>query len=79
MNKEEAIKAAEDWLQHLDRQEQRAITLQVAARLAREGYSAQAQILKQHEDVKALNFYDADRLKQAVEYLLDYMHDGTFD
>ena len=66
---DEAISICEEWFRHLDRQAQKAVTLQKAASLARAGKIDEARRLKNTVD-RAPKVYDGARLRPAVEHLI---------
>ena len=68
MSIDEALAECDRWLAHLDRQRERTVEMQRAARIARKGDIAQAQEIERRID-RSVQVYDAAKLAQAVHKL----------
>lgn len=64
-----AIEGCQDWFSYLERQEQRALTLQKAASAARKGDTETARRLKSSVD-SGVTVYDGAQLEPAVRALV---------
>lgn len=80
MNEKEAIDVCEGWFKYLDRQREKSLELQRAARLAKEGNIVEAQRIKRTIDNNLL-VYDTAKLEPAVKFLYKKLLDkyGTLD
>ena len=71
MNTQEAVEICNDWLAHLDRQQEKSIKMQRLAAQARKGpdeaKKAQAELRQMDRQPKV---YDGARLRSAVEHLI---------
>lgn len=69
MNLNNAILEARRWLSHLDRQRERSLALQEAARMARHGRAEDARRIVRYVDKNPI-VYDAANLQQAVTVMI---------
>lgn len=76
MDVDEAIEVFEDWFRHLERQKQRALKMQEAANLARNGHHEEARAIKRRLD-SGIVVYDGARLEPAAKTLIKAIRDAA--